>query len=127
MTRRAIPERTRLVDIKTTTDATDFIRSGLINLKYHVKAAWYLDICNAIDLSADYFEFIWLVIEKTPPYGIIAYSMDILSDEFAEGRRLGLCALTEYRNCLRDDFWPCYDHNIRKAVLPRWYMEGAKK
>lgn len=114
-------EKERIVDIKTTTDCRDFVRSGLVNLKYHVKAAWYLDVCNAIDHIGDYFEFVWLVCEKTPPFGVMAYRIDITSDEFNEGRHLGLKALAEYRDCLRANYWPCYDDQIRKAELPNWY------
>jgi hypothetical protein len=114
-------KKNRIVDIKTTVDARDFVRN-LIKLKYHVKAAWYMDICNAIDeLNADYTEFVWLVIEKTPPYGVMAYRMDDHSDAFYEGRELGLKALTEFRDCNRSGSWPCYDDSIRDVKFPGWY------
>jgi hypothetical protein len=115
------PIRGKVTDIKSTIDARDFLRKDLINYKYHVKAAWYLDICNALEETTEYFEFVWLVVEKTPPFGVMAYRMDITSDEFKEGRHLGLKALAEYRDCKRANHWPCYDDKIRRAEFPKWY------
>lgn len=116
------PERQRIVDIKTTVDAEAFMRKDVVNLQYHVKAAWYIDISNGIDETADYRDFTWLAIEKTPPFAARAYSMDIDSDEFFIGRKQGLKALERYRECLKADTWPCYDDKIQVAKLPNWYL-----
>ena len=74
------------LNIKTTQDCRDFRRDA-IKFYYDAQAAFYLDACASIlshnnkDNIRD-IEFIhyWLIIEKTPPFGIVlygAYMMDL--------------------------------------------------
>jgi hypothetical protein len=87
-----------LVDLKTTSNASmpEFQRS-IANFQYDAQAAFYLDGVNqSLGLKKRFDSFIFAVIEKTPPYGIILYNLDEASIDV--GREL----IKKYLNKLND-------------------------
>lgn len=76
------------------------------NYKYHVQAALYMDVVNAV-LGTDYFEFVHFIIENTAPW-VSTYRY--LSPEFVElGRREYRAALERYVHCIVTREFPGYD------------------
>lgn len=70
-----IPDLGMIVDLKTTTDAsqTAFPRS-VRRFKYDWQAWWYLRGANSLSHER-YDKFIIIAIEKTPPYGVMLYEL----------------------------------------------------
>jgi exodeoxyribonuclease VIII len=65
-----------LIDIKTTLDASyDAFKRSILKYRYHVQAAWYLDVVNSV-LGAEIDTFIFVAIEKEAPFPIAVYMLD---------------------------------------------------
>lgn len=79
-----------IVDFKTTMCAAPWAaRQAVDRYNYHVSAAFYQDVCFAVDGLRRPFVFVF--VEKKAPYGV---SFCTLSDEYlAEGRKLYKAAL----------------------------------
>jgi exodeoxyribonuclease VIII len=65
-----------LIDIKTTQDASyDAFKRAILKYRYHVQAAWYLDVVNSV-LGTEIDTFIFVAIEKEAPFPIAVYMLD---------------------------------------------------
>ena len=108
--------RPYLLDLKTTKDASPagFARA-VENYRYHVQAAFYLDGWRAAT-GRWCDEFIFIAIEKEPPYAIGLYRLPEWKIE--EGRNLYHRALATYEWCRDHDEWPSYSEDI--ITLDTW-------
>ena len=95
-----------LLDLKTATDASPagFTRA-VERYRYHVQAAYYLDGWphaggRAVDC------FIFVVVEKTPPYAIGLY--DLAAAMLERGRARYRRELATVNDCLTRQHWPGY-------------------
>ena len=108
-----------IVDLKTTDNAgPNAFAKSCASYRYHVQAAFYSDICREIGL--DIKAFVFLAVEKNPPYAVSVYELD--SDSIEVGRTLYQRNLETYRRCLEADHWPAYSQSIETLSLPRWAM-----
>lgn len=106
-----------IVDLKTTADASpDAFARSCANYRYHVQAAWYLDVCEAAGIEAHAFVFI--AVESSPPYEAAVYVLDQADVEI--GRRTYEHDLETYRRCLESGEWPGYSEHIEVLKLPAW-------
>lgn len=107
-------------DIKTTEDASQaaFLRS-VVNYRYHVQAALYLDAFAYLGVTVPR-EFVFIAVEKTPPYGVATYRLD--SDAIAVGRELYTEALQAYANAKAGGVWECYSRKIETLTLPGYAL-----
>jgi len=105
-----------LVDLKSCEDAspTEFMRS-IAKYGYHISAGMYMD---GVSQSQKIDEFIWIAVEKKPPYGIAIYIPDYVMLEI--GRAKYRAALDLYHACKLVDVWPGYDQKVRPISLPGW-------
>lgn len=104
-----------LTDVKTTEDASEFDKS-CANFDYHIPNAFYLDGCRIVlDLIPD---FIYWVVEKTPPYGIRLLKLDGYSVGY--GYEIYKKYIRQYADCLMLDKWPCYPYDVERVSLPAW-------
>ena len=88
------------------------------NFKYHWQAAFYLDGLRASGDFGEVEDFVFVVVEKEPPYGVGIYRA---SDQFVQiGRDQYREAMENFAVCQRDDHWPGYDTKIVDLELPRW-------
>lgn len=113
-----------VADLKTTDDARQepFIRT-IRAFHYHVKAAWYLDVFNAVGASG-YDSFVWIAAEKAQPYGIACYAAsEAMLDA---GRRNYGKALDILQNCIERNAWPCYAGDIQPIELPDFVYRSAE-
>lgn len=113
-----ISEHNLAIDIKTTNDASlkEFMRS-LHTYGYHRQASYYLQGLNALGIMAK--SFIFIAIEKEPPYGIGLYNID--HESLAIGHAENLNALYLWKECEEKQQW--LDYNEGKIVdisLPNW-------
>lgn len=107
------------IDLKTTQSAKpeDFIKSAY-KYRYHVQAYWYLKVLKA--LGKDIEDFIFIAVEKEPPYAICVY---FASEEFLKlGENEAEADLCEYKKCLKSGIWYGYDEipEVHSLDLPQW-------
>ena len=112
-----------MADLKTAKDARPykFVRS-VLEYRYHCQNWWYVDIFkNFIDID----EFLFICIEKKPPYLI---SVNKLTDEGVElGGKIIKNDLLTYKDMLK---YPKianlgYDPDIQTMKLPKYAYDMA--
>ena len=104
----------KVVDLKTCTDASPAgFERAVKRFKYHLSAALYLDIAQG--LGADVTEFVWIAVEKEPPYAVAAYRASDMT--LLLGREMYKEALAKYQKCTATDLWPAYDTTIQVLDL----------
>lgn len=113
-----------LVDLKTTDDARpDAFARTIFNMRYHVQAAYYLDIWNdslpAGETPKDTFVFI--AVEKNAPYAVSVF--DLSRAAINEGRKEYIRLLQLYMECREQDHWPAYNPDIQEISLPGWALK----
>jgi len=106
-----------LIDLKTTVDASPkkFIRT-IGDYNYHVQGSYYMDIANQLGLNREVFIFI--AIEKEPPYGVAVYQLD--EDFMQIGRNKYRLWLNMLSDCIDKDEWPSYGDEIIEAKPLPW-------
>lgn len=109
-----------VLDLKTTQDASRaaFARS-CASYRYHVQAAWYLDGYLAASGELP-LGFVFLAIEKAPPYAVALYELDAEAVEW--GRRLARRDLARYAAARELDCWTAYPPEVQSLSLPRWAL-----
>lgn len=111
-----------ILDLKTTDDASPsgFSRS-VAQYGYDVQAAWYIDCAKAEGLGIE--TFIFIAVEKEPPYAVGIYELD--TDSIEVGRRKYQRALSIWKHCTATDEWPGYSEDIITIQMPAWAMKTA--
>ena len=111
------------IDLKTTTDASpQAFAKAIVNYKYHWQASHYLAGINQI-ISPDYEEFVFIAIEKTPPYAVQNYILKRDDIYLAEEQIKPLYA--QFAECISSDIWPGPTDRIQVVDLPGWYYKNA--
>jgi len=106
-----------IVDVKTTRNAArSSFSKDVHTFHYHQQAALYLDGLNA--LAPHERKFIFIAIEKEPPYCAAVYEME--EDALQLGRDDYQKHLTEYAECVKSGRWPGYPDGIDYVSLPPW-------
>lgn len=111
-----------IVDLKSTFNASysEFARS-VVDYFYHVQDAWYRE--GMWELKKPVYEFVFVVVEKEPPYGVGVYTLDKKAKEL--GARIARSDLRRFAKCHNEDKWPCYPEEPRDLFLPA-YAERLK-
>jgi hypothetical protein len=112
-----MPRVRMIVDVKTTEDARpDAFAKSVARFRYHVQAATYLDGFRALGVEVDHFVF--LAIEKRPPYAIAMYVLD--DDALSRGREAARRNMATLAACIEAGAYPGYSTEIETISLPRW-------
>lgn len=111
-----------IVDLKSAVCAgyTDFSKA-MHNYRYHVQDAFYSDGMRHCGNRVNAFVFV--VIEKKPPYAIGVYELEPDDRQFA--RELYQRDLRVYDKCMKENHWPSYDSDVRMIQLPRYARNVA--
>ena len=109
------------IDLKSTTDSSpDGISRHIADYGYHRQAAWYM---HALQLEGlDIHNFIFVFVEKSPPYVTTAVSLSdaAIGAAYDEIK----IALDLYERCSESGVWPGYTEQAIKTVdLPTWYYK----
>jgi hypothetical protein len=113
-----------LPDIKTCESASDEAFERTISrLRYHARAAFYLDQCNLAGIEKDIFFFI--AVEKTPPYCVRCLQLN--GEVAMVGRTLYQRDLQIYRTCLETGNWPAWSDDFDEVGLPQWEMRAIEQ
>ncbi len=108
-----------IIDLKTTDDASFFaFQRKVKSFRYHVQAAWYLDVVNAAIGREQFKRFILLTVEKDAPHGIVLYELDLQSIHL--GRLEARRNLETYVECKKTDVWPSYSEAMQIMTIPNY-------
>jgi exodeoxyribonuclease VIII len=106
------------VDLKKTQDARpDPFSRAIENYRYHVQAAFYMDVykwATGDELHA--FKFV--AVEESAPHGVRVYTLD--DESIMVGRALYRDALNTYAYCKNAGTWPCYPQEDEVIGIPSW-------
>jgi hypothetical protein len=69
-------------------------------------------------------DFVFLTVEKAPPFAVGLYRLDTEALEY--GERLRRLALRLVAQCLEADRWPAYSDQIEPISLPPWAFQAAE-
>jgi len=106
-----------VIDLKTTDDASFSAFSRTVaKYQYHGQAAFYLDGLRAAGGRAE--QFLFIVVEKTAPYGVAVFLAD--DEMLAAGRQRAAGYLSEHAECLAIGSWPGYPVEVQTLSLPPW-------
>jgi hypothetical protein len=120
----ALPEGGNvIVDIKSCQSADpDMMAKSVVSYRYDVQAAYYLDICKL--LGIDKSEFLFVCVEKQPPYAVAVYALD--QDAIEWGRKQYQRDLGFIRRCESYNEWPSFTEDITTLSLPAWAQRQAE-
>ena len=109
-----------IADLKTTENATEraWIRE-VVKYQYHAQAAFYLDGLEKVSPVLKR-NFIWIALEKTPPYAVAIYQPDAATLD--KGRRMYRSYLKQWKACRESGVWPGYDPGVMPLLLPDWAL-----
>jgi hypothetical protein len=115
-----------IVDLKSTKDAhpDEFGRSAE-NFRYHVQGSFYTDVVNHHHGGAAIEHFVFLAVEKEPPFAVGIYYMQ--DEDFEDGQfeyQEDMAALAPH---IQDDFWPDYGHEPIGLVRPYWAKSKRRR
>ena len=112
-----VSSRSAIFDLKSTTDASlrSFSRD-VFNYGYHRQHALYRSAVAALGVPAKHFVFI--AVEKEPPYAVATYQLDDVG--IAAAHRDVRAIMTQIAECVRTSTWPAYPTNIQKIETPKW-------
>lgn len=118
-----LPKKNVIIDLKTTDNASpEVFPKSIAKYNYHVQAAYYLDIWEkASGLRPK--AFIFVVVEKLPPYGVKSYMIG--ADSIEVGRKQYRKYLNKFKECQQLESFPDYDRTIDKIELPQWALNGV--
>ena len=116
-----------LIDIKTTDDARPeaFART-IYNMRYHVQAAYYLDIWNdSLPLGETPKDsFVFIAVEKEPPYAVSVF--DLARQAINAGRGEYIRLLQLYMECEAQGEWPAYNPDVQEINLPPYALKKGE-
>lgn len=109
-----------VIDVKTTQNAgpNEFSKS-IASFRYHVQAAYYLEAMAQTGHKVS-DEFLFIAVEKEPPYLVAVYKLD--HEALSLGMATFAAELCHLANCLKRDEWPGYASGIDTIGLPKWAL-----
>lgn len=111
------PQFAAVVDLKLVESAQewDFGRS-IARYRYHVQDALYRSGFAALGKPLEFFVFV--AVEKSPPYASAVYSLDV--EGVAKGHLAARRDIQTMAQCLRDNSWPGYPTGVNQISVPDW-------
>ena len=107
-----------IIDLKTTQDASpDGFAKSVATFGYHLQDAFYSEGW-AQACGGPINNFIFLAVEKEPPYAWAIYELD--NDARAEGQAIMRHALNIFHNCRESNVYPAFPEEVRLLSLPNW-------
>lgn len=118
-----VEELEMVVDLKSTQDAREWaFAKSVADYRYHVQEALYRRGFDAVGHPIKHFLFV--AIEKVPPYGIATYHLD--NEALAAGQEDMLANMKKLAECIEKGVFPSYPPNIRTLSLPSYALNRRK-
>ena len=106
-------------DLKTCRSAhPDAISKAVYEHGYHQQDPWYRAGAKALGLAGEDVAFLFVFLEKTPPYLVTVVELDAAAVAIGEARNRR--ALELYARCRKSGRWPGYSDDIETVTLPAW-------
>ena len=106
-----------IVDLKTCEDASaESFSKSFMSFGYWMQAAHYIKICRASGMPIE--RFIFVAVEKNPPYCTAIYELDAGSLEKAFLIRDRL--MEQLSDCIARNEFPAYSKGVNNLTLPPW-------
>lgn len=109
----------RIIDLKTTNDASNF-ESSILKFRYHVQAAFYR--WGIIENQDRECEMIFIVVETSEPFGIRICTLE--NDYIHYGLQEAMEDLHDYKRFMERRHFPNYSETIEKIEYPKWRKNG---
>lgn len=110
-------DNTVIVDLKTTEDASaEGFSKSFMSFGYWMQAAHYISICRASGIPIE--KFLFIAVEKNPPYCTAIYELDAASLEKAFLIRQRL--MENLSDCIARGEFPAYTKGTQSLTLPPW-------
>lgn len=119
-------EKGVLFDLKSTEDASPegFART-VAKWRYHVQDAFYRHVvASATNCDADELSFVFVAVEKKPPFAVALYELDELAalQGWVDARE----DLRRYKTAKETGKWCGYSPRIETLSLPRWAVSNSE-
>jgi hypothetical protein len=109
-----------IADLKTTENASeDAWKREVVKYQYNAQAAFYMDGLQTLS-PAEARKFLWLALEKKPPYALAIYEPDAAT--IGKGRAMYRNYLRQWVACQETGVWPGYPAAIQSLMLPDWAL-----
>lgn len=106
-----------VIDLKTAIDAGRWaFASSMHKFRYQVQASYYLDGLKALKVVSENAQFVFMVVEKYPPFGVALYAVRL--EDIERGRLQYERDIIRYSQCLKNNHWPGYSESIGYIDLP---------
>lgn len=110
---------TTAVDLKTCVSAEPkAFAKTVFNLGYELQQVFYTD--GIRELLPDVDDFLFVAVEKTPPYLVEVYRLDVQALRI--GRQRVDQALRTFADCERTGVWPGYGRGVQTLSPPPWLL-----
>lgn len=114
------PSRLIIPDLKTCASAEpDALSKAVQQHGYHCQSAWYRDGAIALGLGGEDTAFVFVCVEKTPPYVVTVIELD--PPAMRIGATQNHLALQTYAHCTSTGHWPPYHEGVAEVSLPAWF------
>ena len=112
------------VDLKSTINASpDGFSKSVVNYRYDIQAAFYLDGAAANFKPRD--GFIFIAVEKEPPYAVGVYNLPDEMLQVAHARYIE--NLNTYKKAKETGIWPAYADQVLDIKIPKYYFTKLKQ
>jgi hypothetical protein len=106
-----------ILDAKSCLDARESkFKRDIVNYRYFVQDALYRSA--ALELFLPVKHFVFIAIEKSPPFAVATYTLD--AEGIAKGYGAARANINMLAFCKKTETWPGYPVEIRELSLPPW-------
>lgn len=116
---------TALVDLKSTTCACpyEWLKSAF-KFAYHMQAGGYSSAFED-QYGKRPGSFIWIVVEKSPPYCLSVIDFDAFDMWLGLGETLSM--ISQYLDCEITGHWPAFGEEVTRGRLPGWARDKLER
>lgn len=118
-----VPRANVLADIKTCDDASPKEFAKKLVDGYATQAAYYLDLWNDANPDDPRDGFVFIAVERRPPYLVATYVVHPDAIQWGRGRNIDALAL--YIRCEAEGRWPGYPTEFVPLNLPDWALRKS--
>lgn len=110
-------ETATAIDVKTISEITRHnINASVARYGYHIQAAWYLRIAEALEIEIDYSQFCLIFVESKPPYDVCVTLLS--NDSIQRGRDIVDRIYPEIQAAWETGIWPGFGGQEVVANIP---------
>lgn len=114
-----------VLDLKTTRDASiGSFQKSIIDYGYDIQAFMQMEGIERVTGKRPE-NFVFVCVEKTPPYAVAFYVAD--NDMIECGRYRYHNLMSKYSECVHSGIWPGYGELIKPISIPTWFLNKLER